>query len=121
MSIKKITPGEANPNTIQTSGMTREELFTSPNAWTGIVKTDPHTSSGWHHHGDYDTYVYVISGDVKLEYGQNGENAIDANKGDVVFIPKRTIHRESNPSYIEGEIFVIRVGSGKPVFNVEGP
>ncbi|MCH8907527.1 MAG: cupin domain-containing protein [Candidatus Heimdallarchaeota archaeon] len=122
MSIKKITPqGKNNPKTIQTSGMSREELFTNPDAWTGIVKTDPNTSSGWHHHGDYDTYVYVIAGNVRLDFGQNGKNVIEAGQGDVVFIPKGTIHKESNPNSKEGELFVIRVGSGTPVFNVEGP
>jgi quercetin dioxygenase-like cupin family protein len=77
--------------------------------------------SNWHHHGEYDTYVYTISGKVKLEFGEAGDESCVANAGEVAFIPKNTVHRESNPAKEEQVVFVVRVGKGAPVFNVEGP
>jgi quercetin dioxygenase-like cupin family protein len=100
--VKVFRPGEGSTKTAQTVGMEREELVSTPNAWVGMVQTEAGFTSGWHHHGDYDTYVYVIAGEV-------------------AFIPKDTVHRESNPSTEKQFLFGVRVGQGAPVFNVDGP
>ncbi len=120
-TVQVFRAGEGNTNTSQTSGMQREELITSLNSWVGIVKTKPKFTSGWHHHGDYDTYVYVISGELKLEFGQAGQESRVAKAGEVAYIPKDTVHRESSPSIEEQVLFGVRVGEGAPVFNVDGP
>jgi uncharacterized RmlC-like cupin family protein len=96
-------------------------LVSTPNAWVGMVKTKPKFTSGWHHHGEYDTYVYVIDGELKLEFGEDGKESCIAKTGEVTFIPKNTIHRESNPSTDKQVLFGVRVGKGAPVFNVDGP
>lgn len=124
MTNKKVhvfRSGEGNINTTQTVGMQREELIKSTNSWVGFVKTEPKFTSGWHHHGNYDTYVYVISGELKLEFGEAGEESCVAKAGEVAHIPKDTIHRESNPSNEEQVLFGVRLGEGLPVFNVDGP
>lgn len=124
MADKKVMvfrPGEGSTNTTQTSGMQREELISTPNAWVGMVQTKPGFTSGWHHHGDYNTYVYVISGEIKLEFGQDGKESCVAKAGEVACIPDDTIHRELNPGAEQQVVFVVRVGQGAPVFNVDSP
>ena len=68
--VQVFRPGEGSAKTTQTAGMEREELIATPDAWVGMVQTQPKFTSGWHHHGDYDTYIYVISGQIKLEFGK---------------------------------------------------
>jgi uncharacterized RmlC-like cupin family protein len=119
--VKVFRPGEGSTQTTQTVGMQREELVSTPDAWVGMVQTEPGFTSGWHHHGDYDTYVYVISGEIKLDFGEAGKESCVAKAGEVAFIPKDTVHRESNPSTEKQFLFGVRVGQGAPVFNVEGP
>jgi uncharacterized RmlC-like cupin family protein len=119
--VKVIRPGEGSTNTTQTSGMQREEMASTPDAWVGMVHTKPEFTSGWHHHGEYDTYVYVISGELKLEFGEGGRESCIAKAGEVAIIPKDTVHRESNPSTREQVLFGVRVGHGDPVFNVDIP
>jgi uncharacterized RmlC-like cupin family protein len=101
--------------------MQREELVSTPSAWVGMVQTAPGFSSGWHHHGDYDTYVYVIAGELKLDFGAAGKESCVAQAGEVAVIPKDTVHRESNPSAEKQVLFAVRVGQGAPVINVDGP
>jgi uncharacterized RmlC-like cupin family protein len=120
-NIQVFHPGEGSKKTTQTVGMQREELVSKSNAWVGMVKTEPGFTSGWHHHGDYDTYVYVISGELKLDFGEAGKESCIAKAGEVAFIPKDTVHRESNPNGEKQELFGVRVGQGTPVFNVDGP
>lgn len=104
-----------------TTGLVREEAIANETTWVGRVKAAPNRPSGWHHHGDYDTYFYVQSGRVRMEFGPGGEEAIEAGPGDFVHVPKHVIHREVNPADEEGAAILIRVGSGPPVVNVEGP
>jgi len=101
--------------------MQREELISNPDAWVGLVTTEPRFVSGWHHHGGFDTYVYVISGEIKMEFGKDGKDHCVAKSGEVLFIPKGTVHRESNPGEEEQLLFGVRVGKGTPVFNVNEP
>lgn len=104
-----------------TPGMIREQAVSREGMWAGLVKTDAHMISGWHHHGDYDTSVYVVAGLLRMESGPGGAVAVEAGPGDFVHVPKEAIHREGNPGDTESQLVVVRAGHGPPVINVEGP
>ena len=104
-----------------TPGMSREQAIQTPRMWAGFVRTDPGMASGWHHHGDYESSIYVISGSLRMEFGPDGEGSFDAGPGDFVFVGKQLVHRESNPSTEPAAIVVVRAGEGEPVVNVDGP
>jgi uncharacterized RmlC-like cupin family protein len=53
--------------------MIREEAVSSEGRWIGVVKAVPDMVSNWHHHGANDTYVYVIQGGLRIEYGPEGK------------------------------------------------
>src|SRR5260221_2456316 len=98
--------------------MIREEAIVGEQCWTGIARTQPGMMSGWHHHGNWDTIAYVIVGKVHLEFGPNGQEMIDGEPGDYLFIPKGQIHRESNPTTGEQALVIVRMGSGPVVINI---
>lgn len=104
-----------------TTGMVREQAVADEGIWVGEVRTAPQRPSGWHHHGDYDTYIYVKAGQVRFESGPNGSDVVEAGPGDFVHVPQQVIHREVNPADREGSVILVRVGSGPPVVNVDGP
>jgi len=80
-----------------TPGKVREQAIAVPGLWSGLVRTEPGVTSGWHHHGVHDTSVYVVDGTVRLEFGPSGAQAVGAGPGDFVHIPKHVVHREVNP------------------------
>jgi uncharacterized RmlC-like cupin family protein len=104
-----------------TSGMVREEAIATGGLWAGLVRTDPGMTSGWHHHGDHETAIYVLSGVLRMESGPGGSDIVVAEPGDFVLVPRKTVHREGNPSDEEGRLIVVRSGSGEVVVNTEGP
>ena len=118
--IRKIRPEERSTGQ-PTPGMTREEAIATPVMWSGSARTAPGMVSGWHHHGAFETSIYVLSGAVRMEFGPGGSEILEAGPGDFFFVPRGAIHRESNPSGVEAEIIVTRSGTGKPVVNVDGP
>lgn len=120
MTVRKITPDDrevADP----TAGIIREAAIVDGSLWAGVARTSPGATSGWHHHGDHDTTIYVEAGIFRLEFGLGGGEVVEAHVGDFVSIPPGLIHRESNPSTEESRLIVVRVGSGPPTVNVDGP
>jgi uncharacterized RmlC-like cupin family protein len=105
----------------QTPGMIREEAFCGSSFWTGIARTSPGNVSGWHHHGAWDTIAYVITGEVRLEYGPGGQSVAHACPRDHLFIPKGEIHRESNPANLEPTLAIFRMGEGPVLIAVDAP
>jgi uncharacterized RmlC-like cupin family protein len=101
--------------------MTRERAIEVEGLWAGLVRTAPGTTSGWHHHGDYETSIYVARGTLRMESGPGGSEMINAVSGDFVHVPKGAIHREGNDSEEESHLVVVRAGHGVPTVNVDGP
>ena len=107
-----LTPGQATP------GMTREQAIVVDDLWSGRALTEPGATSGWHHHGDHDTVVYVVRGAFRVET-QSG--VVQGDPGDFVHVPARTVHRESNPTDETAEVVLVRRGTGPVVVNVDAP
>ena len=112
---RTVAAGPATP------GMVREQAFVTDDRWVGVVRTEPGVQSGWHHHGDTDTYFYVVSGALELEFGPGGHERLRVGAGDYAHVPRGVIHREGTPSDQATEVALVRIGSGAPVVNVEGP
>ncbi len=104
-----------------TPGMRREQAGATERSWAGYVTTDAGMVSGWHHHGDYESHIFVVSGGLRMESGAGGQDVVEARPGDFVFVPPHTVHREGNPTADEAALIVVRAGHGEPVFNVDGP
>ena len=119
-TIYRVTPAgrvEGHP----TPGMVREQAVQTDRMWSGFARTEPGMASGWHHHAEYESTIYVLTGSLRMEFGSEGEEVFEANPGDFVFVGKQAVHRESNPSAEEATFIVVRAGEGEPVVNVDGP
>ncbi len=104
-----------------TAGMHRQMAFEVPGLWADIVHTDPGSTSGWHHHGEHETSLYVVTGSMRLEFGPSGRQVLDAGPGDFVHVPAHTTHRESNPTEQVAAAIIARAGDGPPTVNVDAP
>jgi uncharacterized RmlC-like cupin family protein len=118
--ILVVTPGNrtAGPST---PGMDRQQAFATDGMWSGLARTEAGMVSGWHHHGGYQTTIYVLTGALRMEFGPGGSNIVEAGPGDFVYVPKGVVHRESNGSAEPANIVVVRAGRGASTINVDGP
>ena len=114
-------PPEGRVETDPTPGIIREQAIAVGGLWAGLATTEAGTTSGWHHHGDYVTSIYIVSGRLRMESGPGGENVVEAVAGDFLHVPPGAVHRESNPGSSESHIVVVRAGYGTPTVNVDGP
>jgi uncharacterized RmlC-like cupin family protein len=118
--VRRIAPEERTEGA-PTTGMVREEAVATDRMWAGLARTEAGMVSGWHHHGEHESTIYVLSGALRMEFGPGGTELLDSGPGDFVYVAAGAIHRESNPSEEESRIVVVRSGSGEPVINVDGP
>ncbi len=119
-AVWRVTPAGRTEGAA-TPGMTREQAVATDSMWAGFVTTDAGMVSGWHHHGEYETSIYVISGRLRMEFGPGGTDELEATAGDFMYVAPFAIHREANPSDHKSTLVVVRAGTGEPVTNVEGP
>ncbi len=118
--VRRIGPEERTEGAA-TPGMVREQAIATDGMWAGYVRTAAAMASGWHHHGAYETTIYVLTGGLRMEFGPNGGQTVEAGPGDFVYVAPGAIHRESNPTDVESQILVVRSGTGEPVVNVDEP
>jgi uncharacterized RmlC-like cupin family protein len=114
-------PQRSGQAALQTVGVFREQAFSTDDVWVGIVTTEPGEMSAWHHHGDHETYAYVVSGSKRIEYGPGGALSIVAGPDDFIHLPAGLVHREGNPSAEVSRSIAFRLGSGLATINLEGP
>ncbi len=119
--VVRHIPPAARAEGDSTPGMVREQAIATEGLWAGVAFTQGGVTSGWHHHGEYESTIYVRIGRLRMESGPGGRDVIEANAGDFLLVPRGAIHREANPGDTESEIVVVRAGHGPAVFNVEGP
>src|SRR3989475_13144732 len=111
----ELKKGESTP------GIFRETAFESSNVLVSRTRLERGAVSGWHHHGTHELYGFLVSGQLRLEYGPKGADAAVVGPGDFFHVPPGLVHRGVNPDRArELGIVNIPVRRGHPVVNVEG-
>jgi len=89
-----------------TPGMRREEAVATERMWAGLARTAPGAVSGWHHHGDHESVICVLTGAFRMEFGPDGTDVLEAGPGDFLFVAPGVAHYPENP-YDEPVIAVV--------------
>lgn len=123
--IRIVKPHQRDAGTAQTPGMTRVAGVSaatcgSSGVWMGEFTNEPGFRSGAHHHGDVESAIYVVSGRLRMRWGDHLEHDAEAAAGDFIFVPPRLVHQEINTSDSEGVVGILaRGGQENVVVNVE--
>jgi uncharacterized RmlC-like cupin family protein len=123
--IRIVKPHERDASTAQTPGMTRVAGVSAATTgasgiWMGQFTNEPGFRSGAHHHGDVESAIYVLSGRLRMRWGERLEHSADAEAGDFIFVPALLVHQEINLSETEPVVAVLaRGGQENVVVNVE--
>ncbi len=114
-------PQDAN-TTAQTRGMERRPGITALTAgasriWLGLVTAAPNEAGPPHHHGEAETAAYILSGRVRVYFGEDFKEYVEAGPGDFLFVPANTPHIEANP-YDEPQTAVLARSPDNIVVNL---
>lgn len=124
--VRVIRPGERSTATTQTMGIRREaavapETTGASALWMGHATTPGGTTSAWHHHGDCETGIYVVSGRARFSWGPGGKYSAEVGAGDFLAVAPNAIHREEAIGDEEFVMVVARGCSGILSVDVDGP
>ena len=120
-SVRVVRAADRSTPTVVTPGMERQEAFTREGVWIGTVRTQPGAATGWHHHNAYESYVFVLKGQARMEFGPSGRDALVCLPGDLIEVPPGVIHRELTEGAEPVEAVLFRIGSGEVTTNTDGP
>ena len=100
--VKIIHPEDRDTSTAQTAGMRREagicgETTEAQGLWMGVGKNEPSAASGAHHHGEYESGIFILEGSIRFRWGDKLEHVQDTKPGDFVFVPPYEVHMEEKP------------------------
>ena len=124
LKVPMVVHGTRPPSdTAQTPGMERRPAIDAAavgasKIWFGTVTSEPNHKGPPHQHGEAETAAYVISGHVRVHYGENFEESVEAGPGDYLFVPAHLWHIEENPYDEPSEQFLAR-GPDNIVINME--
>jgi len=109
--------------TAQTPGMERKPAIHKSSTgaskiWLGTVTCAPNYKGPPHSHGEAETAAYIMSGHVRVHYGEDFTEHVEAGPGDYLFVPANTWHIEENPYDIPSEQLLTR-GPDNIVINME--
>ena len=121
MRPELIRRGERRAASGLPAGSIGEEAFADPGAWVGFIKLAPGSMSGWHHHGEWDSYACVLSGVLRWEYGAGGRDAIEVQAGDTGRMPAHVVHRDVSAGEEPLDMILFRAGHGELTIDVSGP
>jgi quercetin dioxygenase-like cupin family protein len=113
-----VRPGDLVPGP-PTPGVGRLEAFAGEDRWIGRATSEPGVTSGWHHHGQHETYFYVLAGATRLDVA--GSQPFEVRAGDFAYVPAGVVHRETSIADVTLDAIVVRIGSGPQVFPVDAP
>ena len=124
--VKIVRSNNLDPNTPQTSGMTRSAAITHATTgagklWAGTVTVNPSARTSPHHHGKLETVLYVIKGQARMRWGENLEFSDTAEAGDFIYVPPFVPHQEINAGDEVCEAVVVRSGQDPIVVNLDLP
>ena len=120
----RVVHGTADPSTTpQTRGMIRQPGIDSNTVgakkiWLGKVTCLPNTMGPPHHHGEAETAAYVISGSIRVYFGEDFKEYVDAGPGDFIYVPANTPHIEGNVTDEPAEAILSR-GPDNIVINLD--
>ena len=124
LKVPTVVHGTRPPSdTAQTPGMERRPAIDASavgasKIWFGTVTSEPNHKGPPHQHGEAETAAYVISGHVRVHYGENFEESVEAGPGDYLFVPAHLWHIEENPYDEPSEQFLAR-GPDNIVINMD--
>ena len=110
----RVVKGTQPPNTTtQTRGMVRRPGIDSnttgaKRVWLGLVTCEPNTQGPPHHHGEAETAAYVLSGHVRVYFGEGFHEYVDGGPGDFLFVPAHMPHIEANVTSEPAEAILSR-------------
>ena len=77
------------------------------NIYMGIFRVPPGSRGRPHYHDNCESALYMLSGSIEIKWGDNLEDSLIVEAGDMLYVPPRVTHIVRNLSDAEPAEYVV--------------
>ncbi len=107
MKIVKPAPDRVVPRGVVGGAEISQMTAGAANIYMGVFRVPAGSQSRPHYHADCESAVYMLSGRLRVRWGEELEHELMLDPGDLVYVPPRETHLLENPSDSEAAEYVV--------------
>jgi uncharacterized RmlC-like cupin family protein len=107
MRVVKPGPDHEVPRGVVGGAEISQTTAGALNIYMGRFRVPPGAQSRPHYHEDCESAVYMLSGGLRVRWGDHLEKEIELEPGDMVYVPPRETHILQNTSESEPADYVV--------------
>jgi uncharacterized RmlC-like cupin family protein len=108
--MKVIRPGVApheEPRGVVGGHEVSRETTGSENLFMGIFRLPAGARSRPHYHANCESACYMLSGQMRIRWGERLEHVVELEQGDMLWVPPHETHVLENPSATDDAEYVV--------------
>lgn len=107
MKVVKPAPAHAVPRGVVGGSEISQGTAGAANIYMGVFRVPAGSQSRPHYHADCESAVYMLSGALRVRWGEELEHELSLEPGDLVYVPPRETHLLENPSDSQAAEYVV--------------
>lgn len=107
MRLVKPGPDREVPRGVVGGAEISQATAGAHNIYMGRFRVPPGTRSRPHYHEDCESALYMLTGSVRILWGDHLEQQLDVVPGDMLYVPPRVTHVVENLSEAEPADYVV--------------
>ena len=107
MKVVKPGPDREVPRGVVGGAEISQATTGALNIYMGVFRVPPNAQSRPHFHAECESAVYMLAGCLTVRWGENLEQAVSLEPGDMVYVPPRETHILENRSGSDAAEYVV--------------
>jgi uncharacterized RmlC-like cupin family protein len=107
MRVVKPGPARDLPRGVVGGAEISQLTADAQNIYMAVLRVPPRTQSRPHYHEDCESAVYMLSGSLRVKWGDHLEHELTLEPRDLVYVPPRETHILENVSDSEPAEYVV--------------
>ena len=107
MRVVKPGPDRETPRGIVGGAEISQATVEASNIYMGRYRVPPGSRSRPHYHDGCESALYLLSGGIRIVWGDHLEQAVELAAGDMLYVPPRVTHIVENVSADEPADYVV--------------
>ena len=107
MRVVKPGPDRDVPRGVVGGAEISQVTAGAANIYMGVFRVPPGTRSRAHYHDNCESALYMLSGGIRIKWGDHLEKELEIEPGDMLYVPPRITHIVENVSDTEPAEYVV--------------
>jgi uncharacterized RmlC-like cupin family protein len=107
MRVVKPGPDRDVPRGVVGGAEISQVTAGAANIYMGMFRVPPGARSRAHYHDNCESALYMLSGGIRIKWGDHLEKEIEIEPGDMLYVPPRITHIVENVSDTEPAEYVV--------------